>query len=60
MSEFVSLVIETCAYAGSGNVLIIQKLLHQCAEHKDDEKESVHQIASVLGVALVSYGEEIG
>lgn len=60
MSDFVSLVIETCAYAGSGNVLTIQKLLHQCAEHKEDEKESTHQIAAVLGVALVAYGEEIG
>lgn len=60
MAEFVSLVMETCAYAGSGNVLIIQKLLHLCAEHKEDEKESTHQIAAVLGVALVSFGEEIG
>jgi len=34
------LVMETCAYAGSGNVLNIQKLLHICAEHKEDEKES--------------------
>jgi 26S proteasome regulatory subunit N1 len=40
MCDFVSLVMETCAYAGSGNVLNIQKLLHICAEHKDDEKES--------------------
>ena len=60
MSEFVSLVMETCAYSGSGNVLQIQKLLHLCAEHKEDEKESIHQIAAVLGVALVSFGEEIG
>jgi 26S proteasome regulatory subunit N1 len=60
MAEFVSLVMETCAYAGSGNVLQIQKLLHLCAEHKEDEKESIHQIAAVLGVALVSFGEEIG
>jgi 26S proteasome regulatory subunit N1 len=42
MSDFVSLVLETCAYAGSGNVIQIQKLLHLCAEHKDDEKELVH------------------
>jgi 26S proteasome regulatory subunit N1 len=42
MAEFVSLVMETCAYAGSGNVLMIQKLLHLCAEHKEDEKESTH------------------
>ena len=60
MSEFISLVIETCAYAGSGNVLMIQKLLHQCADHKDDERESIHQIAAVLGVSLIAYGEEIG
>ena len=60
MSEFVSLVIETCAYAGSGNVLNIQKLLHQCAEHKEDEKESNHQIAAVLGLALIAFGEDIG
>ena len=42
MAEFVGLVMETCAYAGSGNVLIIQKLLHLCAEHKEDEKDATH------------------
>jgi 26S proteasome regulatory subunit N1 len=60
MADFVSLVMETCAYAGSGNVLNIQKLLHICAEHKDDEKESTNQIAAVLGVALIAFGEDIG
>lgn len=60
MAEFVALVCETCAYAGSGNVLNIQKLLHLCAEHKEDEKESIHQIAAVIGVALISFGEDIG
>lgn len=62
MAKFVTLVLETCAYAGSGNVLNIQKLLHLCAEHKDKEKEneSIHQIAAVLGIALISFGEEIG
>ena len=60
MADFVSLVMETCAYAGSGNVLNIQKLLHICAEHKDDEKESANQIAAVLGVALIAFGEDIG
>ena len=59
MSEFVSLVMETCAYAGSGNVLNIQKLLHLCAEHKEDEKESTHQIAAVLGVALIAFGAAV-
>mmetsp|Transcript_4647 Transcript_4647/g.7879 ORF Transcript_4647/g.7879 Transcript_4647/m.7879 type:complete len:161 (+) Transcript_4647:1608-2090(+) len=60
IAEFVSLVMETCAYAGSGNVLIIQKLLHVCAEHKDKEEDSTNQIAAVIGVALISFGEEIG
>lgn len=60
MADFVSLVMETCAYAGSGNVLNIQKLLHLCAEHKEDEKESLHQIAAVIGVALIAFGEDIG
>lgn len=60
MSEFVAMILETCAYAGSGNVLNIQKLLHLCAEHKEDEKESIHQIAAVIGVALIAFGEDIG
>lgn len=60
MAEFVCLVMETCAYAGSGNVLHIQKLLHICAEHKIDEKESIHQIAAVIGVALIAFSEDIG
>jgi len=61
-ADFVELVVETCAYAGSGNVLKIQKMLHLCAEHKTEEQkdEAVHQVAAVLGVALISFGEDIG
>jgi 26S proteasome regulatory subunit N1 len=59
-ADFLSLVVETCAYAGSGNVLKIQKMLHLCAEHKKEEKESLNQIAAVLGVALIAFGEDIG
>jgi 26S proteasome regulatory subunit N1 len=49
--------LETCAYAGSGNVLKVQKMLHLCAEHKKDEKETLNQIAAVIGVALIGFGE---
>ena len=59
-SSFVELVIETCAYAGSGNVLKVQKMLHKCSEHKTEEKESIHQKAAVLGVSLIAFGEETG
>lgn len=31
--SMVSTLIEVCAYAGTGNVLKIQKLLHLCSEH---------------------------
>jgi 26S proteasome regulatory subunit N1 len=42
-ANFVELVVETCAYAGSGNVLKVQKMLHLCAEHKKGEdKDSMH------------------
>ena len=58
--EFTALVVETCAYAGSGNVLKIQRMLHLCAEHKKEEKDALHQIAAVLGIAMISFGEEIG
>ena len=40
-ATFLSLVVETCAYAGSGNVLKVQKMLHICAEHKKEEKETL-------------------
>jgi len=52
----------TCAYAGSGNVMKIQEMLHLCAEHKTEEQkdENLQQVAAVLGVALISFGEDIG
>lgn len=42
LKEFLSLIVETCAYAGSGNVLKVQKMLHICAEHKKEEKDAIH------------------
>jgi 26S proteasome regulatory subunit N1 len=60
IAELIALVMETCAYAGSGNVLNIQKLLHICAEHKENEGEQIYQLAAVIGIALIAFGEEIG
>ena len=83
---------EICAYAGTGNVLKIQHLLHICAKHYDQEKEpekkdkkkedkkedkkaeeeaaaakedvvhdlSGQQAVAVLGLGLISMGEDIG
>merc|ERR1712240_123263 len=84
--------VEICAYAGTGNVLKIQQLLHICSDHydqdkgeadkkegdkksdeekeKDKEKEkkeedapldlSGQQAVAVLGLGLISMGEDIG
>lgn len=58
VSKVASLVVETCAYAGTGNVLQIQKLLHICAEHLTEKAE--HQMVAVIGLALISFGENVG
>jgi 26S proteasome regulatory subunit N1 len=98
--------VDICAYAGTGNVLKVQNLLHICSEHyetdkdkegdkKDDKKDDKktdakaddakkddakkdekktdeaaekeaegkdgsHQGIAVLGIALISMGEDIG
>ncbi len=83
--------VDVCAYAGTGNVLKIQALLHKCSEHyepqsdkddknksnnkkdaekKDGEKKddkddsspdlSLQQAVSVIGLALIAMGEDIG
>ncbi|XP_019869453.2 26S proteasome non-ATPase regulatory subunit 2 [Aethina tumida] len=77
--------VDVCAYAGTGNVLKVQHLLHICSEHyepgdkdesrgsqdknskekskeKDDKDKdlSARQAIAVIGIALISMGEDIG
>lgn len=58
IGKYAAITLETCAYAGSGNVLKIQQMLHVCAEHLEENAE--HQSVAVLGIALVTMGESIG
>jgi len=58
LSKFAVIVLETCAYAGSGNVLKIQELLHVCSEHLTEDAD--HQMAAVIGIGLITIGEEVG
>eukprot|EP00903_Cladosiphon_okamuranus_P015551 g14356.t1 len=58
MGRYTQVVLDTCAYAGTGNVLKVQEMLHLCAEHLDEKAE--HQAAAVLGIALVTLGDDIG
>lgn len=58
ISKFAVLMLESCAYAGSGNVLKVQDMLHQCTEHLTEDAE--HQMVAVLGVGLITLGESVG
>ncbi|ESO97305.1 hypothetical protein LOTGIDRAFT_187615 [Lottia gigantea] len=85
LKSMATVLVDVCAYAGTGNVLKVQHLLHLCSEHddakdqetekkddkkqkKDDKKEkepagpdlTIQQGASVLGIALIAMGEDIG
>jgi 26S proteasome regulatory subunit N1 len=51
IGKYAVVTVETCAYAGSGNVLKIQKLLDTCGDHLEDK--NVHQAAAVLGKKLI-------
>ncbi|CDO53664.1 hypothetical protein DV451_001774 [Geotrichum candidum] len=89
MASVVDVLVSICSYAGTGNVLKIQELLHNCTERTevdDDETkeetektetpeadaadleekkekklfESQAQGFSVLGLAMIAMGEDIG
>lgn len=83
LSREVQILVDACSYAGTGNVLKIQTLLHYCAEHvtpekkdddeekKDEEKDEkdekdekepsdLFQAFSVLAIALIAMGEDVG
>ncbi|KAJ2973245.1 hypothetical protein NUW58_g8985 [Xylaria curta] len=59
-----TVLVEICAWAGTGAVLKIQDLLHICNEHfeeSDDKKgDELEQVYAVLGIALVAMGEDVG
>ena len=59
LGKFMTSTLIACAYAGTGNVLKIQEMLHACGEHIE-AKDALHQVAAVLGVATIAMGEEIG
>ncbi|PIA16130.1 putative 26S proteasome regulatory subunit Mts4 [Coemansia reversa NRRL 1564] len=55
-----STLMQVCAYAGTGNVLEVQKMLHICAEHLGEKEDQLPQAFAVIGVGLISMGEGIG
>jgi len=59
VGKYAKLTVEGLAFANSGDVLHVQKMLHTCTEHLE-EAESFHQAAAMVGLALISFGEEVG
>ncbi|KAF9914649.1 proteasome regulatory particle base subunit [Lobosporangium transversale] len=57
-----SVIVEIAAYAGSGDVLHIQRMLHYCNDHIDTESggDDEFQAYAVIGIALIAIGEDIG
>merc|ERR1719450_1448470 len=59
VGKYATFTVESMAFANSGDVLHVQRMLHTCTEHLE-EAESFHQAAAVIGLALISFGEEVG
>lgn len=65
-SKNTTVLVDACAYVGTGNVIKYQSLLEHLNEHIDvsteEEKkgEDTFQAYAVLGLALVAMGEDIG
>eukprot|EP00566_Odontella_aurita_P002490 CAMPEP_0113572108 /NCGR_PEP_ID=MMETSP0015_2-20120614/25918_1 /TAXON_ID=2838 /ORGANISM="Odontella" /LENGTH=932 /DNA_ID=CAMNT_0000475117 /DNA_START=74 /DNA_END=2872 /DNA_ORIENTATION=+ /assembly_acc=CAM_ASM_000160 len=58
IAKYAAIVLETCAYAGTGNVLKIQEMLHHCTEHISEDAD--HQMVAVIGIGLITMGEDVG
>lgn len=64
MAQPAVVLVEVCAWAGTGAVLKLQELLHICNDHVEDDDDAqgtqLIQTYAVIGLALISMGEEVG
>jgi len=60
ISKYALFTVDTCAYAGTGNVLKIQEMLYACGDHFSENENADFQAVAVLGISLIAFGEEIG
>lgn len=65
LSKPILVLIDICAWAGTGTVLKLQELLHHCNDHYESPSDaemgdSLMQTYAVLGLALVGMGEDVG
>ncbi|KAJ3555633.1 hypothetical protein NP233_g12161 [Leucocoprinus birnbaumii] len=71
ISKTAQVLVDACAYAGTGNVLKVQTMLHHCDDHvggsseggkdeKDEKADDTFQAFAVIAISLIAMGEEIG
>jgi 26S proteasome regulatory subunit N1 len=64
MAKPAAVLAEVCAWAGTGTVLKLQELLHICNDHIEESDETkgdeLLQTYAVIGLGLISMGEEVG
>jgi 26S proteasome regulatory subunit N1 len=74
ISKTAQILVEACSFAGTGNVLKVQSMLHFCDEHveslkkddkdekeeKEEKQDGTFQAFAVIAIALIAMGEDIG
>lgn len=64
ISQYAQVVVESLAFAGTGDVLRVQQLLSLAGDPVEVEDDTLwkatHQSAAVMGIALVAMGEDLG
>ena len=64
MAKPAVVLVEVCAWAGTGAVLKLQELLHTCNDHIEEGDENrgdeLLQSYAVIGLALIAMGEDVG
>lgn len=62
IGKYAATLVEIYSYAGTGSVLQVQKLLHECTSStkKDPLLDKSYLSAATIGIAMISMTEEIG
>eukprot|EP00657_Telonema_sp_P-1_P011677 TRINITY_DN704_c0_g1_i1.p1 TRINITY_DN704_c0_g1~~TRINITY_DN704_c0_g1_i1.p1 ORF type:complete len:858 (-),score=260.79 TRINITY_DN704_c0_g1_i1:183-2756(-) len=60
LSKYATNTLVSCAYAGTGNVLQVQKLLHLCGQHPEEPKEAKEPAEGAAAEGAAAEGEDEG
>lgn len=64
VAKHAEVLVDIFAYAGTGNVLKIQHMLHLTADHltteDDTATEDMYQAFATIGIAMIAMGEDVG